>query len=131
MTARKGRAGAGTPGAVDNGGGGTRPERAAGQKITNSATVRNGRPFAPTGRGPRGVRREAEKARAPSSATARLAALRQRWESSLDYLWESAEGPDDGEEDYHAALSQALAALLEFERLAGELATELDERRRA
>ena len=47
------------------------------------------------------------------------------------YLWESAEGPDDGEEDYHAALSQALAALLEFERLAGELETELDVRRRA
>ena len=130
MRPARGRPGGGRPDREQRGGG-TRPERAAGQRLTNSATVRNGRPFAPTGRGPRGVRREAEKARAPSSATARLAALRQRWESSLDYLWESAEGPDDGEEDYHAALSQALAALLEFERLAGELATELDVRRRA
>ena len=43
----------------DNMGGGQRPERAAGQKITNSATVRNGHLFAPTVRGPRELHRRA------------------------------------------------------------------------
>ena len=53
--ATKDRAGRGAPG--DRRGGGKPAERPTGQKITNSATVRNGRPFAPTVRGPRGVRR--------------------------------------------------------------------------
>ena len=55
MTARAmGRPGGGRP-AGNSEGGGTRPERAAGQKITNSATVRNGHLFAPTVRGPGGA----------------------------------------------------------------------------
>ena len=59
MTApTKGRAGRGRP-AGNSEGGGTRPERAAGQKITNSATVRNGHLFAPTVRGPRELHRRA------------------------------------------------------------------------
>ena len=54
MTApTKGRAGRGRP-AGNSEGGGTRPERAAGQSLTNSATVRNGHLFTPTVRRPGG-----------------------------------------------------------------------------
>ena len=54
MTARAmGRPGGGRPDREQRGGG-TRPERAAGQKITNSATVRNGHLFTPTVRRPGG-----------------------------------------------------------------------------